>query len=554
MDDRQSNSRSSAGTRRGFPALDRWTLAVALLLLAAVAVMLATFLDYGLTWDEERQHVYAGYVLDWYRTWGRNRAALAYFNLQYYGGFFEIVAESIGRLLPLGIYEGRHLVNVLFGWLGLWGAYRLGSLIAGPRAGFFSAAFLLFIPEFYGHAFNNPKDLPLASLSVWSLFAILKAAREVPAIRWQSVAWVAISLGLVLGVRVGAVFHVGYLAFAWVGALALWYWQARPGRRAFLGSAGRVALALGIAAAGAWATMLLFWPYGQVRPIEHTLEAVKAAERFDYFQMVRFGGWDVPATLLPRLYLPVMLSLKLPEYLGLALVAGAAVCVMQLRRGRELLASSAQGLQLSVVAMAVVLPIALVMLLHSTLYDGIRHFLFILPPLATLAGIGFSAWLDAPVPRAARQVVAAGVALGVAYTGWQMVTLHPYQTAYFNLRAGGLKGAAPRFETDYWGNSYREAAEWVFRNVAPSNDRPLVVQNCSDDFLSSYFIDRNPEWRKRFVGKSANRPPDIFLATERFHCHEKDARVLHVVRRQGTALAYVFDMRGAKTGAGSPAK
>jgi hypothetical protein len=132
MDDRQSNSRSSAGTRRGFPALDRWTLAVALLLLAAVAVMLATFLDYGLTWDEERQHVYAGYVLDWYRTWGRNRAALAYFNLQYYGGFFEIVAESIGRLLPLGIYEGRHLVNVLFGWLGLWGAYRLGSLIAGP--------------------------------------------------------------------------------------------------------------------------------------------------------------------------------------------------------------------------------------------------------------------------------------------------------------------------------------------------------------------------------------------------------------------------------------
>jgi hypothetical protein len=539
---------------RPFPGRDRWTLAFAVLLAAAVAVMLATFLDYGLTWDEERNHVYAGYLLRWYETLGRDRSALAYLNIQYYGGFFEIVAESVGRMLPLGIYEGRHLVNVLFGWIGLWGTYRLGSEVGGPRAGFFAAAFLLFIPEFYGHAFNNPKDLPLASLSVWSLVAIVRAIREIPAIRWSSVAWVALSLGLVLGVRVGAVFHFAYVAVAWVGALALWQWRTRPDRRALLRGTTRVALALGTAVTGAWMTMLLFWPYGQVKPIDHTLEGVRYAVRFHFTQIVRFGGWDIPANALPRSYLPVMLTLKLPEYLGLALLAAAAAWALQLRKGRALLPSRSKWLELSVVALAVVMPVALVVLLHSTLYDGIRHFLFILPPLATLAGIGFSAWLDAPIPRVARLAVAAGVGLGMVFTGWQMVTLHPYQTAYYNQRVGGLPGAAPRFETDYWGNSYREAAEWVFKNLPPSGDQPLVLVNCSDDFLSSYFIDKDPARRQHFVGKRAERPADIFLATERFHCHEKDARLLHVVRRQGTALTYVFDMRGSNAVAGPPTK
>jgi hypothetical protein len=49
--------------------------------------------------------------------------------------------------------------------------------------------------------------------------------------------------------------------------------------------------------------------------------------------------------------------------------------------------------------------------------------------------------------------------------GWQ---LHPYEYIYYNNFIGGIKGAHGRFELDYWGTSYREAAEYV-NSIASAN-------------------------------------------------------------------------------------
>jgi hypothetical protein len=124
-------------------------------------VILATFLNYDLTCDEEFGKTYGQYILRWYSTFFKDQSALGYYNLHLYGGFFEAISQLTASItenvLPIGVYELRHLINALFGFLGILAAYKLGTHVLGPKAGFFSALFLVVTPGFYGQMFNDSK-------------------------------------------------------------------------------------------------------------------------------------------------------------------------------------------------------------------------------------------------------------------------------------------------------------------------------------------------------------------------------------------------------------
>jgi hypothetical protein len=78
-------------------------------------------------------------------------------------------------------------------------------------------------------------------------------------------------------------------------------------------------------------------------------------------------------------------------------------------------------------------------------YDGIRHFLFILPAMAIFAGIGASAFLNL-FPTLYRKI--AFVLLGIFIiflTTLNHVTLHPYQMTYFNVFTGGVQKAWKKY-------------------------------------------------------------------------------------------------------------
>ncbi|HMA55360.1 MAG TPA: hypothetical protein VKP52_01335, partial [Pseudolabrys sp.] len=84
---------------------------------------------------------------------------------------------------------------------------------------------------------------------------------------------------------------------------------------------------------------------------------------------------------------------------------------------------------------------------------GLRHFLFVVPAFAVLAGIGFDALLDRVQSRT-RVVVGTTIAAFVLWNASVLVRLHPYQYLYFNQLVGG---AARRFDMDYWVNVMAEA-------------------------------------------------------------------------------------------------
>src|SRR5258708_32838812 len=108
-----------------------------------------------------------------------------------------------------------------------------------------------------------------------------------------------------------------------------------------------------------------------------------------------------------------------------------------------------QPLQISTITCyAVVLPLGFLILQRATMYDGIRHVLFVIPMLAVVAGLGWRALL----PFLNRAPIVAAVVAG-AYVGSIIATLavlHPLEYVAMNALAGGPRGAFDKFELDYW--------------------------------------------------------------------------------------------------------
>jgi hypothetical protein len=173
----------------------RWALHAAAVLFAChLFLILSTFRDYGMSWDQPGLHDYGKTVTRFYETMGHDDDARRQ-GLRIYGGLFEIVSSTVERLTHLGWLEARNLTSAFCGLLGTWAAFRLGTIAFEPIVGLTAALFLTLTPTYYGHEFINPKDLPFAALYLLSLRYIVQMALDFPDLRWSYTLKAGLALG-----------------------------------------------------------------------------------------------------------------------------------------------------------------------------------------------------------------------------------------------------------------------------------------------------------------------------------------------------------------------
>ena len=519
-----------------------------LMLIVLVLVVLGTVRRYGVTWDEESGKSYSMELKDFYLSGGQVQLALTDEYMRFYGGFYEICAAIGEAVFPLGMYESRHLVIALFGLVGIVFAYRLGALLGGQTAGLAAATFLTLTPLYYGHMFNNPKDIPFAATYLAAVYYIVAVRRHFWDLPRSLTVKASVAIGLTLAIRIGGVILFGLLA----GAVALAYgarlWE-RHGSKQPVGWAGGLRPLLKVAPIPvlAWAVMCLFWPYALVSPFRHPLEAWHTFSKYSWSGTVLFAGRLINSHDLPRSYVPTWLALTLPDFLLFALIIAFVGAVL----GRPRCLWRLKDPDWLILVAASVGPVALVVVQRTVIYDGIRHLLFAIVPFVVLVGVSVSALREEASRVWLRWAIALPVGWGMVLGLADMVSLHPYQSVYFNrLVAGGLPGAAGRFETDYWGSSLKEAVEWVMRNVKPPAGSRLRVGNPSASFLTGYYVEHSTRAPGRFVNvetADARRGDvDFFITTTRDGNDKRfpDKPVFHRVERQGVPLAVVIGVMG----------
>ncbi len=419
------------------------------LLLGLLVAGLFVFRDYGLTWDEPFFYGYAD-ALGYAYTPANWLSGHFDLNLSYgpsatdhktRGPAYLLLArepvyllESLGADMP----SAWHLVNFLTYLVGVYFVYRLCSLFVRDLTAVVGAAFFALQPMLWGHAFINPKDMPFLVFltgAVWLGFRmadrLLQDQDRSPLAQAGEILLPALFLGLATSNRV-----LGPL----VGILVVVYFLAGRPR-------SRLILWMAVYALVAILVMLLTWPYLWESPLRF-VQVFQFMSENPTVLTVLFAGTVYRAYDLPRRYLPFYLAAALTEFVWPLFLVGIARAGWMLRSlPRRLVAA---GLLLA----WFVIPLLYAVLLRPPLYDGMRHFLFILPPVFVFAAIALES-LAAKV-RARWLNVALGAAL-LAPGLYGIAQLHPYEYTYFNSFLGGTGGAFRHYETDYWLTCYREA-------------------------------------------------------------------------------------------------
>lgn len=489
-----------------------WTRAFGVLLFVYLCVTITTVFDYGITSDEPGHVAYGEAIIKWYASGFQDQAVFESKNTWFYGGLFDLGVAIVSKVLPLNVYDARHFCNAMVGLLGLVAAYQIGTLLGGARAGFLAALFVVLMPRYYGHAFNNPKDIPVAVTYLWGIYYVIQCVMAYPSLTRGLIVKTGLAIGLALSIRVGGLLLVFYLGLF---LSLLWYRSVERSWSSFLLGIKWV-FAVSMIAYG---VTLLFWPYLQIHPITGFWDALTLFGAFPEIHFTFFEGIYIGSNQTPWYYAPKWLLLTLPEYVIVGVLLAVGIGVLKRRFQMPYL----------VLLFGAFFPILYAVAKHMPLYDGIRHLLFVMPPLAVIAALGVHHLFG--LRKEVAWVTIGCVCICVLFGLRNLIVLHPNQYVYFNhFFAGGVAEAAHRYDTDYWENSYQQGIAWVQSQPSPSKRRVRTHYEHTQFMLNTDLF----EWVH--LAEDA----DYYLAITRYDRHKLiPGEILHTVKADGAPLLYV---------------
>ena len=518
---------------------------------------LAVVGNYGITWDEPIEVDMVNHNLEHIRE-NKPISEMS----RHYGFYFnyisQLIYETKEKFFPATanlppnptdkdewlsriwqITRVKHVVTFLFSLITYLSVVGIVAILAGIESAWLGALILALFPAFWGHSFFNPKDIPFAAMFTLGTFTgsllldqYFQSENQAIKLGFNRLTVYSclygIIAGLITGIRIGGFFILFYLIFAHLVArwdlktLPKTLWRFLP----------------------LYAVIILFWaittyivhPAAWRAPITWFIEAITLMSKYNIWDnTVLFDGQNIPGRSLPWYYLPRLFSLTTPVLLQIAVLVG----VMGILTKMTKLTPNQRACALITVLQAFLLP-TVAILRQSTLYDGIRHFLFVIPALAAIASTAIIWTYHKIKQKSIKIFLTTLLILNFSIIVYDMISLHPYEYTYYNRAYGGLKAAHGQQETDYWGLSLKEGMEWLNQNAAANSTIVVAGPMFAAEMVEDHQRNLTMIYRDDFAwGKAPD--PDYYLAISRYdylqafpHCP-----IFHAVQRQDTPLTII---------------
>ncbi len=474
-----------------------------------IAIGLFTFRNYGLSWDELLFYDYS------------DALGYAYSPREWFSGNFDLEnsygpsAEDHKTRGPAYLFLARnfayglealgsdsasawHLVNFLFFQLGVYFFYRLATRWMKPSAALAATAFFTFQPLLWGHAFINPKDPPFLVIFLASICLGFEMVDDI----WSNaenknrkIIAAAFCLGIATSIRVlgplGGMIVLVYAGFIVFDRHGLKSVAATtnpteadsPPRQNYKQYIQPISKYILISIA----VMLLTWPYLWENPVARLFETLKFMSDNPTQLAVLFDGEIFRADDMPRRYLPFMLWSTLTEPTWFLFGLGALIGFWKYKP------TSKEFVPLALTLCWFILLVAYVLIFQPAVYDGLRHFLFILPPVFIFSGFVFERVFEVVTSKTNSRIwLRAGIVGLIIFPGINgIIQLHPYEYAYYNSFVGGTSGVFRQYETEYWLTCYKEAVEKLNRQL----DQPANIFVLREAYIAEYYSGNNTRIR-----------------------------------------------------------
>ena len=273
---------------------------------------------------------------------------------------------------------------------------------------------------------------------------------------------------------------------------------------------------------------LAAWPYLWEAPLARFVENFRHMASNPQILPVLYNGEVLPSNNLPAGYFPTMLAITLTEPVWPLFLLGLGVIGLRWRR------RSLERRTLLLVLAWFAIPLGYVLWFRPPMYDGIRHFLFVLPPVFIVVGFAFQELIQL-LHRAWLAVLMAILVLLPGIVGiWQT---HPYEYAYFNQFIGGMSGAYRRFETDFWITCYKDLLPQV--DVHTSSGTLYALRQPANARL---YAPPGLEVKRYEPDADETLSGDLLLLPTRSNvdlAHHPEAPVIYQVEKNGAVLCVI---------------
>lgn len=457
---------------------DKYAKIFLVILFAYAVFSFSVMKNFGITWDEPTQHLIGRAALNYIKGTTTGFGYLQN-DLVFYGPFFEMANQLSGNFFRSTFHIDRvdafHILIILSALIGLFFFFKLKSRMFGRKTAIWASIFLMLHPVFFAHSQYNSKDIPLFMFFMITLFLLYTGFKERKL--WK-IALGGVVCGLMLDTRIDGLLILPVFFGAYFLHTGVMFrsthrkdWLVRLKRDLFFTAVFFAATAVAVYAA---------WPTLWHSPL-FFFDSLHYFLHHGWPGSVLYFGKTYSLTAIPWSYTIFFLFATMPLVFLIFIAAGIFAAARSILRKEKLL-------EISILFLWPVSRFAVDLFPDSLKYDGVRHFLIVLPAFMVLAGWGFARVLEKIpkyFPKAKNAVRAGLITVVIVWSLIEFFHVFPFDGSYFNevMQMEYPKNIDLQFDFSYWGETYRQGVDWLNQNAEPNSTYCVPI---ADHLLKSY--------------------------------------------------------------------
>lgn len=490
-----------------------------------ILLIVLTYKDYGITWDEKVVLNTSKYFLEKILHFlgipsNLNSAGFQppWYQAQGHGILYDLLQIVVTPFFGEFNFAKYHLIKALFAIPTFIILYLMVNKLLGKTYAFLSLVFLLLFPRFYGHIFTNISDVPAVlffSASIYCLLAFINSRQNF----WQQVLF-----GAVMAITVSQRILFFYLVL--INFFILFFsefYSKKTTLRTLILKFATVTFSFIF-------FLHLTHPYLITHPIFGLFDVVKISTNLPWYASVLYDGKFILASALPPDYLVKSMLITIPESIIFLFAAGNLYLLYKLFKVREKLENRLIYFYLLLIFY---IPLVMNLILRPVIYDSWRHFMFLTFPIIIVACFGLKFVLNLK-NKIIKSTLIILIVINLGFVIYEMVSLYPFEYIYYNSFVGGLPGAYGKYETEYFGESYKEATQWFIKNINDGHSK-YKIKTEGDPLSSYYYFTKNMIWTA-----DTNQADYVFSFT-RWNLHKLyPGKIVHTIERRGVPLVFII--------------
>ena len=452
-----------------------------ILFLFLVCFSIYCALTIGQGWDEVALITQGKITLDYLLSLGKIDTDTL--RREYYAPIYYSLKFLLMQIFPIKYqFDASHLINLIFSLSAIIGIKKLSKELFNENVGRIVFLILFFYPSFFGHMAFNSKDTIIAFSHVWIFYLFIKYLKK-QNIKHKANSYmnfIAVLAALGTGINF---FFLGTLVPIFIFFIIdIFFFKKFICEgfeiKKFLIDIGRGFLIFYI-------LLVIFWidthPNIFILPFNFFLEWV-IGDFWRGYPYILVNGEYFLYQEIPKSYLFINLIYKSPEYFLLTYAIFLIIFLKSNNFFRKKFYFF--NYKLLLITSTIAFPFIIVFFINFSLYDGLRHVLWILPYFCIIPALTIY-YLIKNINFKKAKLALSVLSLFIIYFLFNFFLITPYQYTYLNILNGKVENRYKKFENDYWSSSIKE----LINKVNLNKEGKIVFASCGiNQDIAKYYL------------------------------------------------------------------